>query len=217
MVILQQQRFAHIVPEPPGLMASRGIAQYVIIPARHGGSSLQPLRSTWRRLHLTPAFDRQPLGSLPMNSKPTSPQTRNVLLLRQLATIAGQVALLWFMSRAGHEVVALLHLPLPGNVAGMLLTFAALMSGVLPLRFVEQGAGLLVRNLPLFFVPLAVGFVTQGQLLAAHGFAIAATLIGSAAIGFAVTGRAAQLVTRLQVKSTVVVRSHHAETHLDRR
>ena len=165
MAILQQQRCAHIVPEPPCLVASRGIAQYVNIPARHGRSSLQPLRSTWRRPHLTPVFDRQPLGSLPVNSKSTLPQTRSVLLLRQFATIAAQVALLWFMSRAGHEVVALLHLPLPGNVAGMLLTFAALMSGVLPLRFVEQGAGLLVRNLPLFFVPLAVGFVTQGQLL----------------------------------------------------
>jgi holin-like protein len=99
----------------------------------------------------------------------------------------------------------------------MLLTFAALISGVLPLRFVEQGAGLLVRNLPLFFVPLAVGFVTQGQLLAAHGFAIVATLIGSAAIGFAVTGRVAQLVIRLQGNATVAIRSHHVETRLDRR
>jgi holin-like protein len=138
-------------------------------------------------------------------------------MLRQFAAIAAQIALLWFISRAGHEIVALIHLPLPGNVAGMLLTFAALSSGVLPLRFVEQGAGLLVRNLPLFFVPLAVGFVTQGQLLAAHGFAIVATLIGSAFVGFAVTGRVAQLVTSLQGKAAIAIRSNHVETRLDRR
>jgi holin-like protein len=138
-------------------------------------------------------------------------------MLLQFAATSAQVALLWLMSRAGHEIVALVHLPLPGNVAGMLLTFAALTSGILPLRFVEQGAGLLVRNLPLFFVPLAVGFVTQGQLLAEHGFAIVATLLGSAFVGFAVTGRVAQLVTRLQGKATTAIRSSHVETRLDRR
>ena len=135
----------------------------------------------------------------------------------RIAKVAAQVALLSFVSWLGHAIVVLLHLPLPGNVAGMLLTYAALSCGVLPLRYVEHGAGLLVRNLPLFFVPLAVGFVTRHQLLAAHGFAIVATLVGSAAIGFAVTGRAAQCVTRLQGKTTAVIRSRHAETRLDRR
>jgi len=144
-----------------------------------------------------------------MISKLTLLQSRGALLLRSFATIAAQVALLWCISWAGHEVVAHLHLPLPGNVAGMLLTFAALTSGVLPQRFVEEGGGLLVRNLPLFFVPLAVGFMTQGPLLAAHGFAIVATLVGSAAVGFAVTGRVAQLVTRLQGKIAIPTRSHH--------
>jgi putative effector of murein hydrolase LrgA (UPF0299 family) len=76
---------------------------------------------------------------------------------------------------------------------------------------------LLVRNLPLFFVPLAVGFVTQHELLAAHGLAIVAALMGSAAVGFAVTGRVAQFVSRLQGKATVAIRSHHVETRLDRR
>jgi holin-like protein len=138
-------------------------------------------------------------------------------MLRHFAGVTAQIALLWFISWVGHEIVALLHLPMPGNVAGLLLTFLALLCGVLPLRFVEQGAGLLVRNLPLFFVPLALGFVTQSHLLAAHGFAILATLIGSAAVGFAVTGRVAQLVTRLQRNATVAARRPHAEIRLDRR
>jgi holin-like protein len=144
-----------------------------------------------------------------MNSKLTFLQCRGEPLIRRFATIAAQIALLWLISQVGHEIVARLHLPLPGNVAGMLLTFAALTSGVLPQRFVEEGGALLVRNLPLFFVPLAVGFMTQGPLLAAHGFAIVATLVGSAAVGFAVTGRVAQLVTRLQGKTAVPTRSHH--------
>jgi len=124
-------------------------------------------------------------------------------------TIAGQVALLWCISWIGHAVVAYLHLPLPGNVAGMLLTFAALTSGILPLRFVDKGGGLLVRNLPLFFVPLAVGFMTEGPLLAAHGFAIVTTLVGSAVVGLTVTGRVAQLVTRMQGKPIAPTGNNH--------
>jgi putative effector of murein hydrolase LrgA (UPF0299 family) len=97
-------------------------------------------------------------------------ELRGTPMLHQIAATSAQVALLWLMSLTGHEIVALIHLPL---------------------RFVEQGAGLLVRNLPLFFVPLAVGF--------------------------AVTGRVAQLVTSLQGKAAIAIRSSHVETHLDRR
>lgn len=138
-------------------------------------------------------------------------------ILRRSATIAAQVAILWLFSWAGHELVVILHLPLPGNVAGLLLAFAALSSGALPLRFVEQGAGLLIRNLPLFFVPLAVGFVEHRQLLAAHGAAIAITLVSSAAVGFAVTGRVAQFMCRLQRLPIAPTRSLHAKTHLHHR
>ena len=152
-----------------------------------------------------------------MNIDRAVAQSRSQLILRHVAAIAAQVALLWSFSWVGHGVVALLHLPLPGNVAGLLLTFVALWCGVLPLRIVEQGAGLLVRNLPLFFVPLAVGFVTQGHLLAAHGLAILATLVGSAAVGFAVTGRVAQLVTGLQGNATIATRRSHAKTRLGHR
>ncbi len=126
---------------------------------------------------------------------------RSALPLRRFAVVGGQIGLLWFMSWVGHELVTLLHLPLPGNVAGMLLTFLALTCGLLPIRFVEDGAGMLIRNLPLFFVPLAAGVVGQGQLLAAQGVAILANLVASAAVGFAVTGRVAQFVCRLQGKA----------------
>ena len=131
------------------------------------------------------------------------------VLPRRLAIVSVQIALLSFMSWVGHGLVVLLHLPLPGNVAGMLITFAALSCDVLPVRYVEQGAGVLVRNLPLFFVPLAVGFVSQQELIVAHGIGILAALLGSAALGFAVTGRAAQCVIRLQGKAGVAVRSRH--------
>jgi holin-like protein len=137
---------------------------------------------------------------------------QGLTLLRRSAAVVAQVSLLWVASYVGHGAVELARLPLPGNVAGLLVMFAALSSGLLPVRFVEEGAGLLVRNLPLLFVPMAVGFLTQGRLLATHGVAIAVALVGSAALGFAVTGRVAQYVMGCRRRSPTGARRTHAAT-----
>lgn len=126
---------------------------------------------------------------------------------RRSLAIVGQLSLLWLCSWIGHEAVAFFQLPLPGNVAGLVLMFVALLCGVVPLRFVEQGATLLLRYLPLFFVPLAVGLEAMGQLMTSCGFAILVTLIGSAAVGFAVTGRIAQYVAQAQSRHLNATRS----------
>jgi putative effector of murein hydrolase LrgA (UPF0299 family) len=48
---------------------------------------------------------------------------------RRFAAVTAQVGLLWFMSWLGQQTVAVLHLPMPGNVAGLLPTFLALTAG----------------------------------------------------------------------------------------
>ena len=148
-----------------------------------------------------------------VSSGDTRHRGQGLVWVRHAATLIPQIALLWVASDVGHEAVEFAHLPLPGNVAGMLVMFVALSCGVLPLRFVEEGAGLLVRNLPLFFVPMAVGFLTQGHLLATHGVAIAVALIGSLALGFAVTGRVAQYVMGYRRRETPGKWTAHATTH----
>ena len=59
--------------------------------------------------------------------------------LGQLVVTTAQLAVLWFMSGLGHELVTQFHLPMPGNLVGLLLTFFALMSGAIPLQFVDRG------------------------------------------------------------------------------
>lgn len=108
------------------------------------------------------------------------------------ALLVLQLAVLWACSQAGHALVELLRLPLPGNVVGLLLLFAALHLGVLPLRAVEAAGGLLLRHLSLLFIPYAVGIGEFAPYIAAHGIAMAAVLVLSAGVGFAVTGRVAE-------------------------
>jgi holin-like protein len=112
--------------------------------------------------------------------------------------LCAQIALLWLVSWLGHEAVDLLKLPLPGSVVGLLLMFALLHAGIVPLSFVEQGAGLLLRHLALFFIPIAVGMMSFWALWQSSGLAILADLLISAAVGFAVTGLLCQALPRRQ-------------------
>ena len=51
--------------------------------------------------------------------------------------------------------------PIPGGVLGAIVLAALLLSDVLPLRWLEEGADLLLKNLGLFFVPAAVVAMQQ--------------------------------------------------------
>jgi holin-like protein len=117
-------------------------------------------------------------------------------LIKTLALIMVQIAAFVLISKAGYAFVDALQLPLPGNLAGMLMLFALLTSGVIRLEWVEAGASLLVRHLAFFFIPTAVGLMAFGDLFVSHGVAIVVTLIVSAAIGIWVAGLTSQVLTR---------------------
>ena len=65
---------------------------------------------------------------------------------------------------------------LPGSLWGMLLLFLALRLG-LPEDGVAPAAGVLLRWMPLFFVPVGVGVLAWRELLLAHLGAVAIALV----------------------------------------
>ncbi len=106
--------------------------------------------------------------------------------------LAAQLALLWLILAGGGALSQALALPLPGNLAGMLLLLALLWSGVIRLSWVQDLSAMLVRHLMLFFVPLAVGLMVWQNLLATSGVIIGLSLVGSAAVGMLTAGLVAQ-------------------------
>ncbi len=99
--------------------------------------------------------------------------------------LGGLVAL----SQLGRWVVAVLHLPLPGNVLGMLVLYTLLALGVVRAEWLEPAAGLFNRHLAFFFIPLVVGLLgLPSSLVRGHGIALVAILVVTAAAGVAVTG-----------------------------
>ncbi len=117
--------------------------------------------------------------------------------IKRPLVICTQVALLWMVSWLGHEAVRMLDIPLPGSVVGILLMFALLQAGIVPMAAVAQGADLLLRHLALFFIPIAAGMIAFGTLWLSSGAAILADLLASAAVGFAVTGLLCQALARV--------------------
>lgn len=111
-----------------------------------------------------------------------------------MARLLLQITALLLINQAGYAAAAAFHLPVPGNLLGMLFLLALLATGVLPLRWIEASAALLIRHLAFFFIPIAVGLVAFVELFFANGAAILLTLVLSAALGIWVSGLSAQVL-----------------------
>ena len=92
--------------------------------------------------------------------------------MKSLAVLLLQVVALLVINEAGYAVVSVLHLPVPGNLLGMLFLLALLVTGVLPLRWIDASASLLIRHLAFFFIPIAVGLMAFAELFLDNGPAI---------------------------------------------
>ena len=108
----------------------------------------------------------------------------------------GGIGILLLFLLAG-EALALLGVPLPGNVIGMILITIALATGRLSMSRVERAAATLLDNLAFFFVPPAVGVIVHARLLGRNIVAVTVAVILAAVIVFVVTGLTAQTVIRL--------------------
>lgn len=88
----------------------------------------------------------------------------------------------------GELLVALVGLPIPGPVLGMLILFAGLVChGEVPdcLRLPAEN---LLRYLALLFVPAGVGLIQHLDLVQAQWLVILLTLVGSTAIALLASG-----------------------------
>lgn len=97
----------------------------------------------------------------------------------------------------GEALHRLLHLPLPGPVIGMALLAAALLwKGGEPDAGLVETSDTLLRWLGLLFVPAGVGVFTYAGLLRAGLVPVAAALVLSTLLTFAVTGWVMQALWR---------------------
>lgn len=97
---------------------------------------------------------------------------------------------------AGEWIKAHFRLVLPGNILGLFLLLALLAMRVVPLRWVEGAARLLLFLLPLLFVPVFVPTVTDRELWLVHGRSLAGAVVLGTGLLLAAVGHLSQFLLR---------------------
>ncbi|WP_231378496.1 CidA/LrgA family protein [Bordetella sp. FB-8] len=93
-----------------------------------------------------------------------------------------QIGLLILFSLAGQKITALLDLPVPGGVVGLLLVLGLLASGKLQVQAVRRGANWLLGEMLLFFVPSVMSLLNHHEFLGMLGFKVLATIVAGTAM-----------------------------------
>lgn len=99
--------------------------------------------------------------------------------MKRIALIVTQIIGLAIIAGIGNMITELLHLPLPGTLVGMILLFVLLLTGVVKLEWLEQGAAVLIGELLLFFIPSAIGIIQYSQLFGSTGAMLLGVIVTS--------------------------------------
>lgn len=84
---------------------------------------------------------------------------------RAIIAFAGGIVILLAFLYAGNALAALLHLPLPGSVLGMVMLAAALHLRIIRPEWVKPAAELLIRHMSLLYIPPGVGVMAYFGLI----------------------------------------------------
>ncbi|RUS46655.1 CidA/LrgA family protein [Cohnella sp. AR92] len=106
------------------------------------------------------------------------------------------IAILLLYNLIGTALHELLHVPLPGNVLGMLLLTLSLLLGWVKLRWLEESAQFLLKHMMLFFAPTIVGVIAYFSEIGGRWPLLAINLIVSMASVLLVTGWATGKLAR---------------------
>ena len=101
------------------------------------------------------------------------------------------------VSFVGEVLHALIPLPIPASVYGLVLMFLALCSGAVKLRQVHGAATFLIGIMPILFVPPLVGLVDAWGLIRPILLPTVGIIAASTALVMAVTGLTAQGILHL--------------------
>jgi holin-like protein len=107
-----------------------------------------------------------------------------------------QLGLLLAFWLAGHSVVKLAGLPVPGGVVGMLMVLLLFATRRLSVLSIRRGAEWFISDMVLFFVPAVLAVLDHRELLGFVGLKVLAVIVGSTLAVMGVTGLTVDLCYR---------------------
>lgn len=95
---------------------------------------------------------------------------------------------------AGELLHAILPLPIPAGIYGLVLLAAALLTGIVRLEQVKQTGDFLSSLFPLLFIPTVAGVMEQWELIAGNLLPILIALVPVTWAVMAVAGKVTQSI-----------------------
>lgn len=100
------------------------------------------------------------------------------------------------ISFLGEILHAVIPLPVPASIYGIVLLFTGLMTGIVPLESVRDVGIFLIEIMPVMFVPAAVGLIESWELLSSKLISYVLVTFLTTFVVMVVTGIVTQRVIR---------------------
>lgn len=96
----------------------------------------------------------------------------------------------------GELIRVFLHIPIPGNVLGMIILFISLCTGIVKVEMIEETCDFLLSHLSFFFIPAGVALMASFTAIRDNLFAILAICILSTVVVMLSTAYTIKLLKR---------------------
>ncbi len=107
-----------------------------------------------------------------------------------------QFLIILVISLAGEILKAVLPLPVPASIYGMVLLFAGLVLGIIKLDAVKETGKFLIEIMPVMFIPAGVGLMSSWGVLKPMFVPVSVVTVVVLVAVMAVTGNVSQAIIR---------------------
>ena len=120
--------------------------------------------------------------------------------VKQVARVVSEMAVLLAIYFTGCQIAAGLQLPIPGGVIGMALLLLAFATGWIKPATLQLGAGILMAEMLLFFIPALMSLLDYGTLVRTEGWRILLVIGVSTLLVMVVTAFTVEAVCRWRLR-----------------
>lgn len=121
-------------------------------------------------------------------------------LFKKPVRLLAEVAVLLGLFLFGGQLAAWLGWPIPGGVMGLGLLLLLFACGVLKSATLQLGAGWLMAEMLLFFIPALMSLLDYGSLVRSEGWRILLVIAVSTLMVMVVTALTVELVCRWRLR-----------------
>lgn len=120
--------------------------------------------------------------------------------VKRMGRLISEIAVLLAIYFVGCQIAVLLQVPIPGGVMGMILLLLAFALGWVKPATLQLGAGVLMAEMLLFFIPALMSLLDHGALVRDEGWRILLVIGVSTLLVMIVTAFTVEAVCRWKLR-----------------